>query len=77
MTGAEVEKWVQENRAANKERYFTNGIDYLFVTLPDNWIAVFEDDSGDFIPCIQAADAGKAKTWCNLREPLTVPVTFL
>ncbi len=74
MTAAEVEKYYQEN-GTSRERYHANGIDYLFIGLSDGWTAIFEICRGDYTPIIQAATLDKAKSYCNLREPVTVPLT--
>lgn len=84
MTRAEVEQWIADNNGtcrewinetagAHKGTYTFNTIDYLFVEMPDKWIAVFEYENGEYTPCIQAADLGHAKTWCIMREPINVP----
>lgn len=73
MTRAEVDKWTEDNGGTDRQTLFFNGIRYLFVTLPDKWIAIFEDNSGDYIPCIQAANINRAESWCSMRERPRVP----
>lgn len=75
MTATELDKWVAENGAKDHQNFSRNGIDWVFYTLPDGWIAVFEYDEGEYLPRIQAADMAHARSWCVMRERLTVPVT--
>ena len=56
LDAAGLEKWIAENGTGNKERKYINGIDYLFVTMNDGWIAIFEYSEGYYIPKTQAAD---------------------
>jgi len=75
MTAERLEKWASETGATGHESYHANGIDYVFYTLPDGWIAIFEYDDGEYLPRIQAADLRHAKSWCAMRERLNVRVT--
>ena len=72
MTAAEFEKWTQEN-GTGRRSHSANRIDYEFVTMRDGWIAVFEKCGCNYDPLIQAADIAHAESYCNLREPVTVP----
>lgn len=63
-----LEKWIAENGTGHKENKYFNGIDYLFVTMNDGWIAVFECADGYYIPKTQAADEAHAASWCNMIE---------
>lgn len=47
LDAAGLEKWIAENGTGNKERKYINGIDYLFVTMNDGWIAIFEYSERD------------------------------
>lgn len=76
MTPAEFEQWIQENGTA-KKNHTANRIDYVFVTLRDGWIAVFQRDYNAYTPLIQAADIPHAESYCYMREPITVPVQRL
>lgn len=60
LDAAGLEKWIAENGTGNKERKYINGIDYLFVTMNDGWIAIFEYSEGYYIPKTQAADEAHA-----------------
>lgn len=73
MTRTEVDRWTTENKVTSTATFYANKIDYLFATLPDGWIAIFENAGGDYIPLIQAADRAHAETYCVMREPLPVP----
>ena len=52
LDAAGLEKWIAENGTGHKENKHFNGIDYLFVTMNDGWIAVFECADGYYIPCL-------------------------
>lgn len=73
MNGKQLEKWTTENGITETATFYANKIDYFFATLPDGWIAVFENNNGDYVPLVQAADRAHAESYCVLREPLTVP----
>ena len=78
MTYTEMNKWIDENGTGSREHYYANGISYLFAEMIDGWIAIFEDlGYGNFVPRIQACDKAKAKDFCGLREPITVPVQVI
>ena len=74
MTRQKLEKWIDKNRITETATFYANRINYFFTTLPDGWTAIFENDNGDYIPLIQAADKAHAESYCILREPLPVPV---
>ena len=44
MTREEFEKWCRENGTGNKVNKSYNGVDWVFVTMKDGWIAIFEYD---------------------------------
>lgn len=70
-------KWVKDNAIATDTQWI-NTIHYLFATLKDGWIAIFEIGSaGVLYPQIQAQDMPHAKSWCALREPITVPLNVI
>lgn len=69
----DIRKWLDEN-AVDKECITVNSIDYLFATMHDGWIAVFERDHSSYSPLIQAANHEKALSYCAMREPVRVPV---
>ena len=69
--------WVKEN-SVKTETAWINTIHYLFATLRDGWIAIYEIGyDGRLYPQIQAADMGHAETWCSMREPVTVPLNVI
>lgn len=74
MTRAELDKWAADNDAADHQNFYCNGIDYVTYKLPDGWIAIFEYEDGEYWPKIQAVDTAHAKSWCAMRERLTVRV---
>lgn len=78
MKLTEFEKWKEENGTSYCS-YRANRISYKFVTMNDNWIAIFEYDHmrGEYIPLIQARDMEHAESYCDLREPIPVPVNKL
>ena len=69
----EFEKWVAENGTGEKVHKHFNGIDYIFATMTDGWIAIFETGEGGYVPKMQAADEAHADSWCAMRERLPVP----
>lgn len=75
MKALEFENWRKENGGSIKD-YYVNRISYKFVTMNDNWIAIFEYDHvrGEYIPLIQAKDIEHAESFCFMREPVPVPV---
>lgn len=72
-----IGKWIAENGTGNKERKYINGIDYLFVTMNDGWIAIFEYSEGYYIPKTQAADEAHALSWCGMIERPRVPFNVI
>ena len=60
-----------------QERKYINGIDYLFVTMNDGWIAIFEYSEGYYIPKTQAADEAHALSWCGMIERPRVPFNVI
>ena len=69
-----INKWLKEN-AISQERMSINSIDYLFATMQDGWIAIFERDrNGAYSPLIQAMNREKALSYCAMREPVRVPM---
>lgn len=73
MTREQLEQWITDNNATETATFYANRINYFFATLPDGWTAIFESYNGYYTPLIQAADRAHAESYCNLREPLTVP----
>lgn len=66
-------KWIEEN-CVWSENVWYNGIAYTLATGKDGWVSIFERDLGRLIPCLQAADMDHVKSWCAMREPITVPM---
>lgn len=77
LDAAGLEKWIAENGTGHKENKYFNGIDYLFVTMNDGWIAVFECADGYYIPKTQAADEAHAASRCNMIERPRVPFNVI
>lgn len=73
MRRQELETWISENGTGHQERKYINGISYLFATMNDGWIAVFEIDGSEYIPKFQAADTKHAASRCNMYERPNVP----
>lgn len=70
-------EYIDEN-AVNTDTAWINRIHYLFATLKDGWVAIFEVGyGGELYPQIQASDMGHALSWCELREPITVPMDVI
>lgn len=77
MSKIELEKWIAENGTKKECEYF-NGIRYAFVTMKDGWIAIFEcKGNGEYVPMIQAADIEHARSYCEISEPVRVPINIL
>ena len=73
LNANEVNAWISENGTGHKEWKYINGISYLFATMNDGWIAVFETHDGIYIPRFQAADEKHAISRCSLSERPNVP----
>ena len=77
MTREKFESWCRENGTGriNKSR---NGIDWVFVTMKDGWIAIFEYDyESGYYPKIQAKDMGHAVSYISMIERPRVPLQEL
>ena len=77
MSGQALENWIAENCMGSRERKYFNGIEYLFATMNDGWIAVFEYDNGRYIPKFQAADEEHAVSRCYMTERISVPFNVI
>lgn len=77
MTGEQFLDWMHENGTGESEHYYSNTVNYIFVAMRDGWTAVFERDGAQYIPVIQAADIEHAQSYCNLREPIRVPINLI
>lgn len=73
MSKGDYQKWADENIVSSEHRYY-NGIDYIFGTMKDGWIAISETDAFGIYPCIQAKDMEHAESWCVMRERVNVPM---
>lgn len=74
MTRDEYDSWKVSAGCVRTEDYSANGIDYVFALLPDGWTAIFERDYTGYAPLIQAADEAHARSYCDLRAPVRVPL---
>lgn len=79
MSNETYEKWTTENCTRKVCDEWINGIHYHFWEMKDKWIAVFQwlENSGEYGTVVQACDINKAKSFCGLREPVTVPMQAL
>ena len=79
MTNTEAIEWINKNSVSNPIYEFYNKIKYCLCELQDGWIAIFEINelNGEYIPLIQAYNMNKAIEYCQLREPIPVPVEFI
>lgn len=78
MNAKEFEDWVKENGTSATRKY-SGGIDWVFVTMKDGWVTIFEYNyfSGDYCPAIQAKDEKHALDYISLRERPRVPFQIL
>lgn len=77
MNRSQYEAWIKENCTGSTTEWI-NQIEYKFGQMLDGWTAVFErTETGDYMPLTQAKDLEHARSFCNMREPVTVPVSFL
>ena len=78
MNAKEFEDWVKENGTCATRKY-SGGIDWVFVTMKDGWIAIFEYNyfAGEYIPKIQAKDEKHALNYISLIERPPVPFQIL
>lgn len=58
---------------SSRENKSRNGIDWVFVTMKDTWIALFEYVNGSYIPYIQCKDKEHALSYINVLERPSVP----
>lgn len=77
MTGEKFLDWMHEHGTGESVSYYVNDMHFIFVPMRDGWTAVFEQDGGQYIPVIQAADIPHAQSYCNMLEPVRVPVNFI
>lgn len=77
MTREKFESWCHENGTGRINKSY-NGIDWVFVTMTDGWIAIFEYDylSG-YYPKIQAKDMEHALNYISMIECPRVPLQEL
>lgn len=76
MTKEQYTEWKEKN-GMESERVYINDIAYNLVTMKDKWIAVFSVRNGEYIPIIQAKDRAHAVSFCQIREPVPVPVNII
>ena len=77
MDREKAASWIKENCTGSITEWY-NTIEYKLCTMKDGWIAVFEaDPNGEYTPIIQAKDLEHARSYCNMREPVTVPVNII
>ena len=73
MTAIEyVEKAKESGKKITNEH--ANGIDYLFIVEPDNWVSIVERNKYGYRLIIQACNREKALEYIVMREPITVPI---
>lgn len=75
-TVEELNSWIEKNGVA-KECYSANTIDYVLVQKPDGWVGILESEGTGYTPLIEAYNMDLAKSWCEMREPITVPVSVI
>lgn len=71
---------IQQARAEGRtvEQYRANGESYTFITRTDGWIQIVNvTDPCSYRPEIEARDRAHAVSYCELLEPLRVPVAEL
>lgn len=77
MTIQEFESWCREN-GTGRTNHSCNGIDWVFITMTDGWIAIFEYDYGSgYYPKIQAKDEAHALSYIAMIERPRVPLQEL
>lgn len=60
------------------ERKYANGISYVFETMDDGWIGIYQvQEDLSLRPLIQACDEEKAMDWIVMREPVPCAVQQL
>lgn len=80
MNAEKFEEWCKNN-AVSQDRRSCNGLDYVFVTMKDGWIGIFQYNYGNaentYAPLIQSADMPHAESYICMREAIPVPVRRL
>lgn len=57
--------------------YYANGISYEIIEESDGWFSIYEIYMGRLFPLIQSSDIEHVKEYCNLREPVPIPMSKL
>ena len=62
-----------------EEVYSINGLDYKLIEEDDGWWSIYcyHIHRMEYVPVIQAKTLEKAKEYCDMREPITVPLKEL
>lgn len=78
MNREELDAWIQEYGTGYWEDYYCNRLDWILISMKDEWIAVFEKINPNYFrPATQARDMDHAKSYCQMVEPVTVPLQVL
>lgn len=65
-------KFIEEQCTGEVFNKRANGLSYLFYTMKDGWIAIFENNNGNLTPKTQAKDMPHAESYIGLIEPAPV-----
>lgn len=76
MNIQEFKKWLEEN-SVSRQNVHCNGLDYIFCTMHDGWIAIFLDTDGIYEPLTQAKTEKAALDYIELREAVNFPFQYL
>lgn len=69
-------QWIADHCTGAATRYYCNNMSYCFATMTDGWIAIFDvTEPNEWVPKIQASDISHAESYCQMIEPIRVPVT--
>jgi len=60
-------------------RYYANGLTFKLEQERDGWWSIYRlhEYTGKYIPQLQARDLEHAKSYCDMIEPVPVPLTRL
>ena len=73
MKQKEAEEWISQN-CTEHHREYINGISYVMATMKVGWVAVLHVGASGYTPVVKAENINHARSYCNLIEPVTVPM---
>lgn len=69
MTENELETWIKKNKCQSYEKIEIHNIKYVFVTLKNNRIAIFQNITAGYFQILQTLNRDHAIKCCNMISP--------